>query len=177
MNSFKKFFLNHSVRKAVKNSAHINRKTVSYNEAKSIGVLFNAQSQQEIEVVNKFISTLQKGGKKVNTLTYFKKKEVEEHDFSFEYFTDENVDVFGKVQSEVVDDFVGRDFDYLFYIATSDEAPYDFVLANSKAKCRVGRKVEDKAELFELMLGVEEADNLRIVVGTIQKYVEQIKTK
>jgi len=64
----------------------------------------------------------------------------------------------GNIDSDRVAKFIHTPFDYLFHIDLETNPFLDYIIAKSKAKCRVGYFDTDRKNLFEVMVKVSRVD-------------------
>ena len=142
-------WLNHRTNKAQKNNLSI-RKSIAYSEALKIGIIFCNDDQSKIEAADRLGTLLKMDGKQVKTMAYERRNDVKH--LPYDSITRENFSFFGNFIGKPITDFVNNEFDFLVCI---DEQPNNLVrniLANSKAKCRVGRYEENNQPSFEMLL-------------------------
>ena len=64
------------------------RDSIGYKNAKNVGVIFSIEDLNKHKSIKNFIKTLEKGGKTVQVLSYLGKGK-ENHEFLFDFFTDD----------------------------------------------------------------------------------------
>jgi hypothetical protein len=158
--------------KALASKLHLPRHTINYKEAKRIGILFETTKKQPSEWMNGLRERLQKEGKEVELLGFFSKPPQQETEEAF--FTSKDISISGKIASDKVDAFVKKEFDYLYCISEEDSAVFDSILAESRAKCRVGRYNSKKNMLYELMIHLRPEDNYNTLVDEMLKFTKAI---
>jgi 5-methylcytosine-specific restriction endonuclease McrBC regulatory subunit McrC len=125
--------------------------SMSYRDAKNIGIIFTTGDLDKHLQVKDFIKKLQYDGKEVEVLTFLPKGE-ENHEFIFNFFTEKDISFFGKFTNRDVIRFAARQFDFLFYIDCNHNPLIESLMAITKAKCRVGCYTAGKDHFFELMI-------------------------
>jgi hypothetical protein len=145
--------------KEVAHKVPVVRSTLNYDDAKEVGVLFSHTNDDNPKAINYFVKLLQKDGKHVKALAYFEERHSNPYDFRFDFFTAKEIDSKGKVQSLQVDDFIKKEFDYLYCVNTAEFAAFDYIMQNSRAKCRVGKFYPAHQNGFELMVDIGENNN------------------
>ncbi|MEN7549214.1 hypothetical protein AAG747_14920 [Rapidithrix thailandica] len=174
MNFIKSYFLGIKAQKARQKSLACERETFNYEQASSIGLLFRvANGNGEHQYINQFVQGLKRDGKKVETLTFFDRTEDSPYDFPFNFFTEKDISNFGVFTSSKIHNFIEKKFDYLFCINLDEFEPFDLILSASKAKCRIGKYDEQRAQLFELMIQVE-GNSIKQLIEQIQHYTKAI---
>jgi len=158
-------------RQALKKN-HSLRASLPYLQAHTIGVLFTVEDKQKHLDVKEFIHQLEQDGKKVQVLEYLPLKK-ENYEFRFDFFTVKDLTFWGKINSAQAQKFLETPFDYLFYLDKEANPLALYLLAASKAKCRVGRFIENDEAYFEMMIGQNGTN--KGLMDTIYKYTKQLR--
>ncbi len=176
MNFLKKFFLEWKIKQALKkrqNLAH--RRTPNYEEAKSIGILLYVTHSADLVEVKKLLKTFAKDGKKVVCLVYFPKPEnLPTLDFQHYVLTDKEIDTWGNVKLEIVQNFIEQPFDYLYCISQEEVLAFQYILASSKARCRIGKYSAQNAVFFEMMIDLKTEQNIKTFTEQALHYTQSI---
>ncbi len=158
-------------RKALKKNSSL-RASLPYQQAHLVGVLFTVEDKQKHLDVKEFIHLLEQDGKKVQVLEYLPLQK-ENYEFKFDFFTIKDLTFFGEINSAQAKIFLETPFDYLFYIDKEPNALTLYLMAASKAHCRVGRFVENDEPYFEMMIG--QNGTTKGLIDTMYKYTKQIR--
>ena len=151
------------------------RVMLNYDRARNIGVLFDSHyAGKDALVINQFLKRLREEGKNVKALTYLAQEGSNPFDFKFDFFTGKDLTRLGQFKTEVVDRFVNTEFDYLYCLNASAFLPFDFILAQSKARFRVGIYKPEQPGLFELMINPIEGQDLEKIVAEMLAYTRRI---
>lgn len=163
----KEFIYDWKTKKALKKA--INRNTISFNEAKNIGFLFdNDENYKQSKLL---IENLTKAGKTISFLIKSDQKEAE----GTNYFLKSDFKWYGKIENQKIIQFINKPFDYLFLLNENPHYLSEYILASSNAKCRVGIYNEDKKVFFELMFDNKSKEPYSTFYKTIETYLKQIK--
>jgi hypothetical protein len=172
MFEIKKFFLDAEINKAAKKNR--SRCSVKYNDAKKIGILYSVTDLAKHELVKSFIKELEAAGKAVEVYTFLDKGK-ENFEFRYEFFEAADFGIFGKLASESLSKFIEKPFDFLFLIDLIPNIYMNYILARSKAKCRVGKYFPEQANYFELMINLAENQNQEQgLIAQIKHYTKEI---
>jgi len=133
-----------------KNSAR--RVTLNFKDARRIGILFLIQQEGQHQAMNRFVDVLKKEGKMMEAMTWFSQAHGSPYNFPYNFFTEKDIDATGKLKSQEVDRFIEQPFDYLYCICNQRHLVFDYILAKSQAKCRIGKHAPDSEKFFELMV-------------------------
>ncbi len=149
---FRNKLLNYRLNKLLKKERNNNQ--VGYGQAASFGILYSAEDLKKHESIKKLIKYLKKDGKKVEVLSYLP-EDVQNFEFRFNFFTEKDVNWRGKFKNQDILRFTEQPFDYLFYVDFESLPVMRYILALSKAKCRVGHFEEENRPVCELMVAPE----------------------
>lgn len=170
---FKKNFLHIRTNKAIKKSKAIQRNTKPYSQAKNIGIIFSLDNPTKLDLLKPFLKKLKADKKKVQVLC-FKEKRDKNTSLNFESFTQKNISFWGAITSDNVHKFVLEDFDYLINIDLVPDAFVSYILAKSKALCRIGNFAEQKDPLFEMMIKLGENEGLQRLLDEMFHYINEL---
>jgi hypothetical protein len=148
------------------------RNNISYQQAKTVGLIFTVEDKQKHFIVKEFIKKLELDGKIIQVLEYLPAQH-DNYEFKFDFFTDKDLSFWGNITSAAAIQFTEAPFDFLFYV---DLEPNDLVLnllARSKAKCRVGRFSDSGTQYLELM--IESVANTQALVDGMYKYAASLR--
>lgn len=175
MNFIKKTFLDWKIRQAVKKQKDIPRQTLNYHEAKSIGILLKTEDATMVKAVQVFFQKLTKDSKKITILIYQSKPE-NAVDFQFQHYllTEKEIDNWGNIHSEIMENFISQPFDYLYCISKEDEPVFQYILAKSKAKCRIGKYSQANEVFFEMMIDQKPEQGIDIFIEQSLHYTKSI---
>ena len=136
------------------------RSTIAYQDAESIGVLFCIQDEALLPSIDSFIHKLQNDNKKVTVLAYFPNK-IEQYNHKYDCFTPQNISFWGSFNNDLITNFVNQSFDYLFHVDDNSSTVIHGILAQSNAKCRIGKYKKASDEYYEFMINTKQKDYLQ----------------
>lgn len=147
-------------KKLVKQSAKNARaaQIINWNDANTIGILFNASNTVYFEIIRNIVKTISKQKKDVSILGYVNSKKVIDHYLyrkGFEFFTQKELNWYMNPKSSTVNSFVSKPFDILLNLSLEDYLPIQFIVAGSKARFKVSKYFETSA-YADLMINIEE---------------------
>lgn len=175
MNFIKKNFLRWKIKQAMQAQKSIKRQTPNYDEASSIGILLKTDNPLMLPAIQKLINQLAKDNKKINVLVYVPANEaVIDLGFQHYTFTEKEIDTWGNINLEVVETFMNQSFDFLYCISKNDEPIFQYILAKSKAKCRIGKFDEGNASFYEMMIHLKTEDDIAIFAQQALHYTQSI---
>lgn len=145
-----KKILSYKTRSLVTNNK-VARRSISYGEARSIGIIFTIEDMKKHETIKRFIKQLEKDGKKIQVLAFLPKGR-QNFEFLFDFFTVKDISFWGNFTANQVMEFAQKPFDFLFYLDTETNPLIKNILAMSKAKCRIGKFDQENNAVCELMI-------------------------
>ncbi|ELR71489.1 hypothetical protein C900_02552 [Fulvivirga imtechensis AK7] len=145
-----KKILSYKTRSLVTNNTVV-RRSISYSEARSIGIIFSIEDLKKHETIKKFIKQLEKDGKKTQVLAFLPKGH-QNFEFLFDFFTVKDISFWGNFTASQVMEFAQKPFDFLFYMDTVSNPLIKNILAMSKARCRIGKFDDENSAVCELMI-------------------------
>lgn len=164
-----KKLLAYKTRSLIKKSQTV-RRSVSYAQAKNVGIIFSIDDLKKHDAIKKLIKQLEQDGKEVHTLAYLPNGH-QNFEFMFDFFTSEDVTFWGNFTARQVHDFTERSFDYLFYPDEISNPLIRTILAMSNARCRIGKYDELNSQFCELMIRMQN-DSIRELVDNMYKYTK-----
>jgi hypothetical protein len=168
---FKMNFLKMRTESALKKNKSL-RASIPYQQAKNVGIIFSVEDKQKHVDIKEFIRLLEQDGKKVHVLEYLPLKK-ENYEFMFDFFTIQDLNFWGNLNSDKAVQFSDIPFDYLFCIDRESNPLVLSLLARSKARCRVGRFHETDSRYFEMM--IEQNGTTKGLIETMYKYTKQLR--
>ena len=151
----------------------VKRSTVFFENAKSVGVLFDATSLEERNTVLQFVDKMKQQDKQVKLLGFFNEK-LKTSGFSFQYFNKKQLDWALRPKSEEVDSFIKQPFDLLINISKKSILPLDYIAALSKARFRVGPFTENTF-CYDLMVDIDEQKGLTTFLNQVLHYLGKMQ--
>jgi hypothetical protein len=148
------------------------RTTVPYTQALNVGVIFTVEDKQKHESVKEFIKKLETDGKKVQVIEFLP-EDRDNYEFRFDFFSEKDVNFWGKITADNALRFSDKPFDFLFYLDITHNPFIMHLLARGKARCRVGRSWVDARPYFEFM--IESINSNQSLIEGMYKYTAQLR--
>lgn len=167
------YFLKQEMRNRNRQSAG-----VRLEDAKTIGILFNADGEKVFKQVREFAGLLGVGGKrKIKTLGFVPKVEVAsflQTSDDFDFFSKEELNWYYRPQGEKISAFIKEPFDILIDLRVERFMPFLFLVGLSKAKFKVGRFGAAQEEFYDLMIEVDDKTELEFFIAQTKRYLDMI---
>jgi hypothetical protein len=168
---FKLNFLHLRTRALLKKNK-TNRGSVPYTQAQVVGIVFTVEDRKKHEEVKEFAKHMEKDGKTVRVLEFLPTGK-ENYDFLYSFFTEKQINFWGAIQSPEVQRFCEQRFDYLFHLDNENSPVFQYLLARSKAHCRVGKFREHENAFYELM--IDSKGSYKELFASIYNYTKQLR--
>jgi hypothetical protein len=127
------------------------------NDAKKIGIIFNATHLISFEIIRNFVKELSQKKISVNALGYVNSKKLIDHYLyrkGFNFFTKSNLNWFNKPVTDTVEEFINIPFDILINLCLEEYYPIHYVVALSISTFKVGKYFKEPNYL-DLMIDIE----------------------
>ncbi|MBC6400872.1 MAG: hypothetical protein GDA42_06625 [Ekhidna sp.] len=145
-------------------------KHCTYKEARTIGILYNMDEFDE-EVLSKLIIIFQGDGKTIAKLGYTDRLDVPEKSKNF-IFTKKDISNIGVIKNDHISFFIRQTFDFLISLDSSQNINYKYILAISKASCKVGLETESYKDL--LLMSIKQGKQKSESALSLVKYLKMI---
>ena len=132
-------------------------KSCNINNAKTVGILFNATHSVSFEIVKTLVKELSGKSRIIMVLGFVDSKQMIDHYLyrkGFEFFTRNDLNWYDKPENEGVNEFIDQNFDILINLNLEDNYPIRYILALSKASFKVGR-VTTSHNHHDFMIDIE----------------------
>jgi len=149
------------------------RASISFNDAKTIGIIFSADDKYKFDCIKQLKKDLENEGKTVEVLSYLAKGK-DNHEFLFDFFTASDISIWGRFTSKLVNKFIAQPFDFLFAVDIKSNIYTDNILACSRAKCRVGPFNENKSQFFELMININDSKPISALINDMYHFTKRL---
>ncbi|MEZ4948676.1 MAG: hypothetical protein R2769_01455 [Saprospiraceae bacterium] len=150
----------------------VKRKSLSLQQAKSIGILFEATHLDEKQIVEKFAARLKKEQKKVELLGYFHSKQ-ESENFPFSHFNKKDLDFALRPKSEDVKSFINTNFDLLICINTRELLPMHYIASCSKAGFRIG-PASERTSSYDMMIDTKRPEDIQYFLQQMEFFLNKM---
>jgi hypothetical protein len=153
---------------------------VGIDQAKSIGIIFDASEKENLEIIKKYVSSLKEEKKKVQVLGYYNLKELPfelNSKLDYDYFSKKDVNWHLKPNNAVITNFANEPFDILLNLTTDIVLPIQYVFVMSKANFKIGRASAKHLPFYDLSIEAKEESGLKQLIDIFTKYLKMIHSK
>ncbi len=154
------------------------KQMADFEQARSIGVLFDASSQQEWQQTQQFVRQLESSGKKVMAMGFFRNKKSSQHlieQMNMGFFQPADFSWNLKINNPRLSEFVGQPFDILFDVSAPELFYTKYLAGISAAGYKVGVFQQENVEVFDLMIRMPAQYALKELMQHAVFYLKMIK--
>jgi hypothetical protein len=145
-------------------------------DANSIGILYDATSDEQIKLVKPFVSYFFDLKKDVKALGYVNSKQLSFHHtpkLQYDFFYQKDLNWFYKPQNYIIDNFVKKEYDILINLCDSSIIPIKYLVASSIAHFKIGIH-EENYEIYDLMISLKDDKSMEKLMCEIKHYINLI---
>jgi len=154
------------------------QKSVPFSVAKTIGILYDATSERDYELVKKFVKEIRDQHKDVLALGYYDKKELPNTRFvklGLDFFTKKNLNWHLKPNHYGINNFIKADFDILINLTIEKNFPLKYIFAKTKAKFKIGKYDKKNSRYYDMMIQTDENVSLGKFIELIVHYLNLVR--
>jgi len=144
--------------------------------ASTTGILFDAGSDENFELVQELYRNLGSHLKEIRVLGYCKSKELPNHYLfkkDFVFYQKKDLNWLHKPVKPEVDDFLSRPLDLLIDLSMSDDYHFQYIVAMSPAQLKVGHFI-DGPNYYDLMIDIRKNPLLAYLIEQVTHYLGSI---
>lgn len=142
----------------------------TYKACQSVGILYNVE-EFDASVLALLTDEIKTDGKTVATLGYWDKPN-DPSAVGNLVFTKKDISNTGSIKKDSIEFFVNQRFDFLISLDTWENINYKYILATSKATCKIGFETESYRDL--LLMTMQPMEEKVQSVKDLLKYLKMI---
>jgi mevalonate kinase len=157
------------INKFLSKKSKTERESISYKEAKQVGILYTNENAKTGDSITSLIQNLEQDGKIIKKLMLDVEKGKQSNP---NIFKKSDISFFGYWNNDSVKDFYNSNFAFLLYPSELINPIIENILLHSKCKCRIGIHNDNSEHVFEMMvkLPVKATENQKM--DAIYKYLK-----
>ena len=152
------------------------KEVCNLDNAQSIGILYDATSEEQIKIIKPFVSYFFDLKKDVKALGYVNSKQLSFHHtpkLQYDFFYQKDLNWFYKPQNYIIDNFVKKEYDILINLCDSSIIPIKYLVASSIAHFKIGIH-EENYEIYDLMISLKDDKSMEKLMHEIKHYINLI---
>jgi hypothetical protein len=155
------------------------RRLVSFDEARTIGIVYDSSEEKNFELVRKYVKDLRENHHKdVLALGYYDQKELPPMRFAklgLDFFTRKDLNWYFKPIAPVVRNFVDREFDILIDLHLGNNLPFRYVVAQSRAGFKIGRYERPLLPFYDFLISTHDSIHLPQFIEQVMHYLKSLR--
>lgn len=154
--------------------------TVSFGQAKKIGILYDSTNDKHFEIIKKAVKDIRGLQKDVHALGYYDKRELPNTRFAklgLDFFTKKSLNWYMKPSHPVITNFIGSDFDILINLNIEKCFPLKYISAHTRARFKIGKYDKRNAFICDMMIHTEENITFGKLLDQIIHYLNLMKNE
>jgi len=152
------------------------KEVCNLDNAQSIGILYDATSEEQIKIIKPFVSYFFDLKKDVKALGYVNSKQLSFHHtpkLQYDFFYQKDLNWYYKPQNYIIDNFVKKEYDILINLCDSSIIPIKYLVASSIAHFKIGIH-EENYEIYDLMISLKDDKSMEKLMHEIKHYINLI---
>ncbi|MFM7218403.1 MAG: DUF6913 domain-containing protein [Bacteroidota bacterium] len=153
--------------------------TVGFEEAKKIGILYNATDEADYEVIKEYVKKLRSEHKKdVLAMGFVDRKKMPASQFpqyGLDFFCKKDLDFRMIPKDPIVHNFIQEPFDILVNLNAERCFPLQYIAALSQARFRVGRYDRRTVDCYDMMINLKGDPGIRTMIDEIETFLRILK--
>lgn len=171
------FFAGRKLKKELLNR-RIQRETVQFDQSKTIGVLFTAHTEEDIQTALKYVNSLTEVGKEVEYIGYiaikdFKKKN-KGKEIDKRYIFESDFDFFHRPKLNVIEKFYKNNFDLLISLNYTNQFSINYISSLSRARMRIGKFNINTVNAYDFMID-DKGETMISYIEQLNHYLKILK--
>ena len=155
------------------------KEVCNLQKAKSIGILYEATSEEQMKIIQPFVAYFFDLKKEVKALGYVNAKELSYchvPKLQYDFFYKRDLNWYYKPQNYIIDNFIKKEYDILINLCDSSVMPIKYLVASSIAHFKIGI-YEENYEIYDLMISLKEDKGIKKLMHEIKHYINLINTQ
>jgi hypothetical protein len=150
---------------------------MNMNDAKTIGILFEASNAEDFELVKRYVIYLREMKKKVKVIGYFSENEIPQLTYSkleYDFVDKKQLSWHMKPSGHVIDNFIEEQYDILIDLNIHDHLPLKYIAVLSRARFKVGKTQQGSTEVYDLSIDHPADKSLKYFLRQVDTYLLMI---
>ncbi len=173
--SIKQFIANRALKQELLSDKRTRKANkFNFDSIKTIGILFDATSAEDYEIVKRYVLFLREHRKRVKVIGFFNTKNLPPMTYSkleYDFFATKDINWMGKPSSTVIKNFIDEEFDLLIDLNVHDHFPLKYISALSKAIFKVGKYNEKDIDMYDMMIDADNTKTVKYFLRQIDIYI------
>lgn len=168
----RRHILNYKINKLIKKQSAEAVEPREIPSSGRVGIILTSFQQNNFDKITAFKTRLKEEGMEVHVLCQALKG-ARATGIPFNFFEESDFSLFGNPKSGMITDFTEREYSFLFYTDLVFNPFVDYIIAASKAICKVGVNNHERPDLFSLILHTK-IGNWDVILEDMYKYKNMV---
>ena len=152
------------------------KEVCNLDSASSVGILYDATSENQVRVIQPFVTYFFDLKKDVKALGFVDSNELSfchTPKLQYDFFYKKDLNWYYKPENYIINNFIKKEYDILINLCDSSCIPIKYLVASSVARFKIGQH-EYGYEIYDLMISLKEDKSLEKLMSEIQHYLQLI---
>lgn len=168
------------LRREILRRKRTNTRSISFENIKSIGILYDATDDQDFELVKSYARNLMSHSKEVVALGYYGENELPGKrlmKLGLDFFAKKAVNWKMRPSNPIINNFIIRPFDVLILLNNHKCIPLVYIAMESKSSFKIGRFEAGLTGLLDFMVKADENPKMKDLLNHVNHYLMLIKNE
>lgn len=156
------------------------RGTYNLNNAKRVGIIYDASDEVGYKKASDFVRYLQNMKIVVKALGFYKGSQLPHYCIpmlSYDFYSTKDINWFEKPSSSFISDFINEKYDIVIDLNKAKSLSSTYIVGLSKGKFKVGMFDDDKTNIYDFMIKLEDKSNINEFIKQVIHYLTILKTE
>ena len=153
------------------------REVCNLKDASSIGILYDATIEKEIDLVKPFVSYFFDLKKEVKALGFVNSRQLSRFHIpklQYDFFCKKDLNWYYRPENYIIDNFIKKEYDILINLCDSNVIPMKYLVASSIARFKIGVYEEDY-DIYDFMISLSGKESKTSSTNDIENLMHEIK--
>ncbi len=161
---------------------HVRQKEfMNIEDVRNIGIVFDATSADDFEIVKNYVNKLKQMGKRVHGIGFYDAKVIPQNIYytksDFDLFNAKEVKGMGEPESPYIKTFITEIRDILIDVNLSNKFPLRYISAMSYAKFKIGIDIPKNKNIHDMLITVDPSAGLDKYLSQVDFYLQMMNKK
>ncbi len=155
------------------------KKMVNLHNARTIGIIYNVNSQTTFQIVKTLVKDLTSRQRQVMAIGFVNRKSIPNYCIAANsgyHFNLRDLNWYGAPKNDYVHEFINKEFDILIDLSLDDLFIFKYIAGLSRSKFKVGRHNDAHLDCFDLLIKMEPNVSLEALIEQIIHYLVVLKS-
>lgn len=154
-----------------------NKQVFNLDDAKTVGIAFHFTTNEDFDLLKKYVLYLRELKKKVKVVGYYEGKVAPSVQYSkvdYDFVNEKSFTWWGKSTDHIVHNFIEEPYDIYIDLNFSDSIALKHIAYNSAASFKIGLYKEDDESPFDMLISVGRDAGWKAFLREVDTYLQKI---